>query len=175
MPPKKATPKADPQHKHPHKHEDVAPHEHDLRREFPGAFKHEHETPPHSHQEVTFHEHAEKPHEHPPHEHPAEVVDHGHPHSHEPHDHGLVPHDHRDQRALSIGAVRKLLAVLEAGSLNSEQAKAIHAVRVTIGDAHGTDCPHENTAYEKGDVLTCTDCGEKGLDPAVVIGGGNAE
>ena len=57
-------------------------------------------------------------------------------------------------------AIRALLAVLEAGSLNSEQRVAIHHVRVVIGDAEGSGCPHELTVYEEGDRLICQACRE---------------
>ena len=74
------------------------------------------------------------------------------------HLHPLAPHDHRDLRGHFRGVVRALLEVIEVGSKNSEQVKAIHAVRVIIGDAHGSDCTHENVAYEAGDCLICQDC-----------------
>lgn len=55
-------------------------------------------------------------------------------------------------------AICAVLAVFEAGSLNSEQLKAIQRVRVLIGDAEEQLCPHESTAYEEGDALICQDC-----------------
>ena len=63
-------------------------------------------------------------------------------------------------RAEFRGAVRSFIGVMEAGHLNSEQVKAIHALRVIIGDSHGTGCRHETSAYEEGDVLVCLDCRE---------------
>ena len=67
-------------------------------------------------------------------------------------------HGHADLRGHLIGTVRALLEVMEAGRLNTEQKRAIHTVRVIIGDAYGTDCPHENTAYEQDGRLWCQDC-----------------
>ncbi len=67
-------------------------------------------------------------------------------------------HGHADLRGHLIGTVRALLEVMEAGRLNTEQKRAIHTVRVIIGDAYGTDCPHENTAYEADGKLRCQDC-----------------
>jgi len=103
-------------------------------------------------------------HEHP---HAHELQDHTHPREYL-HEH---PHEHLDEalalknvqrslRAESRGAVRALLAVIEVGNVNSEQRKAIHAVRVIIGDSHGVSCPHTNVVYEVGDVLICQDCQE---------------
>ena len=83
---------------------------------------------------------------------------HNHGHPLLEHDH---KHDHRDLRGHFRGVVRALLEVIEVGSKNSEQVKAIHAVRVIIGDAHGSDCTHENVAYEAGDILVCQDCRTK--------------
>ena len=101
--------------------------------------------------------------------------DHSHPleaHDHEP----LVEHthDHWHQSleenirvlytAIANGdskvvqAVRALIKVFEVGVINSEQTKAIHNVRVAIGDAYGTGCPHELRAFEKGDRLICQSC-----------------
>ena len=61
-------------------------------------------------------------------------------------------------------AVRAVLLVFEAGSVNTEQRKAIHAVRRLLQDVHGSDCSHENHAYEdvgdQHDVLVCQDCRE---------------
>ena len=59
------------------------------------------------------------------------------PHEHDPHDHPLRGHTHGDLQGHLKGSVRGLLAVLELGSVNTEQRKAIHDVRVIIGDAHG--------------------------------------
>ena len=115
------------------------------------------------------------------HEHPLE--EHGHPHEHpeiaelaagvtrmhlalvdevhllSKHEHEKPPkHEHHDLRGHFRGVVRALLAVMESGSLNSEQVKALHAVRVIIGDVHGSNCQHENSVYEENDVLICQDC-----------------
>ena len=115
-------------------------------------------TPNHSHP-VPDHDHAvpDHLHEHGPHV----PVDHTHPseaHDH-PHEHDTTPkHGHEDLRGHLVGTVRALLEVMEAGRLNTEQKHAIHTVRVIIGDAYGTDCPHENTAYEQDDRLVCQDC-----------------
>ena len=106
----------------------------------------------------------------PKHNHPE--YEHGHEHGHDEfdHEHSTVPkhdhddrhpmlkHDHGDLRGLSRGLVRAVLTVIEWGPVNSEQLKAIHAVRVILGDAYGSACPHENVAYEEGDVLICQDC-----------------
>ena len=106
----------------------------------------------------------------PEHVHPYAPLEHTHDHNHEhqhsavpkhhhdPHDHAVPRHDHGDLRGNLRGAVRALLIVLENGTVNSEQRGAIHAVRVIIGDAHGSGCGHENTAYEGGDRLICQDC-----------------
>ena len=121
------------------------------------------------------------------HSHPLEAHEHkpyAHEHSLEPHDHTHYHSDLSDSIARlsdqisalkadhamtenSLGtfhiafraAVRSLLSVFEAGVTNSEQAKAIHAVRVAIGDAKGSGCPHENHARDRSDKLICTDCG----------------
>lgn len=95
------------------------------------------------------------------HAHPLELHDHPlerHDHPLPGHDHSLPKHDHRDLRAELRGAMRALLAVFEVGSLNSAQQRAIHAVRVIIGDAHGSGCPHELTVYEENDRLICQAC-----------------
>jgi hypothetical protein len=105
------------------------------------------ELPPHDHPLVE-HEHPLPPHEHP-------LV--GHSHELPVHAHA---HEHKDLRGQLRGAVRAVLAVFEAGKINSEQKKAIHAVRVILGDAHGPGCPHENAVYEQGDRLICQDCRE---------------
>ena len=55
-------------------------------------------------------------------------------------------------------AVRGLLAVFEAGTINDLQRKAIQQVRIVMGDFVGSLCAHENHAYEEGDVLVCQDC-----------------
>lgn len=76
---------------------------------------------------------------------------------------------------MTDNTVRALLAVFEAGSLNSDQRRAIHNVRVLLGDAEGLGCAHENTAYEAGDALVCQECrqvlnaavAEPGPDPEV--------
>ena len=120
---------------------------------FVGLPEHEHPLVVHEHQ----HSHPLPEHNH-PHEHPH---DHG-PHEHL-HEHDQAPrHEHRDLRAdLRAdlrGALRAMLAVVEIGTVNSEQVKAIRVVRVILGDAHGSGCLHENTAYEEGDVLVCQDC-----------------
>ena len=62
--------------------------------------------------------------------------------------------------AVSADSVRAILDVFEAGTLNSAQKRAVHNVRVSIGDAEGLGCAHENVAYEEGDVLVCQDCRE---------------
>ena len=67
--------------------------------------------------------------------------------------------------------VRALLDVFEAGDLNTRQMAAIHQVRVILGDAEGLGCPHENTAFEKGDVLVCQDCREELPVPAPMPAG----
>ena len=109
--------------------------------------------------EVQPHKHSEYEHSH---EHSHELVSHEHSavpqHGHDPHDHTVPKHEHSDLRAELRGAVRALLRVIKVGSVNAEQRKAIHAVRVIIGDAHGNVCAHENVAYEEGDVLICQDC-----------------
>src|SRR3990167_14069 len=123
---------------------------------------------------VTEHDH---PHGHPAHQHV--LPDHAHSHEHDlfhiheevpehehalcplmPHAHETAKHEHRDLRGHLRGAVRALLTVIETGNLNYEQVKAIHAVRVIIGDSYGTACQHENAVYEEGDVLICQDCRE---------------
>ena len=55
-------------------------------------------------------------------------------------------------------AVRCLIAVIEAGPVNSAQLEAIQYVHVALGDIDRVPCPHSNTAYEEGDVLVCQDC-----------------
>ena len=124
---------------------------------------------------VREHEHseayAERAHAHEPdfdqvaekeHAHPYALGDHEHgaapEHEHDPHDHPMQRHSHGDLLGQLRGAVRAMLTVFEAGAVNSEQVKAVHAVRVIIGDAHGTGCLHENVAYEEGDHLVCQDC-----------------
>ena len=72
--------------------------------------------------------------------------------------HALLKHPHEDLQGHLKGAIRALLTVFEAGSVNSEQRKALHAARVVIGDAHGNVCAHENMAFEAGDILICQDC-----------------
>ena len=67
-------------------------------------------------------------------------------------------HGHGDLLGQLRGSVRALLAVFAAGSLNTEQQKAIHAVKVVIGDDFGPGCAHKNTVYEAGDKLVCQDC-----------------
>lgn len=59
-----------------------------------------------------------------------------------------------------LAAVRALLAVFEAGGLNTSQRHAVHQVRVLIGDAEGLGCAHESVAFEAGDALVCQDCRE---------------
>lgn len=117
------------------------------------------------------HDHDEHSHDHGPHvpldhTHPLEA--HYHDHEHEPlpplthehaHEHDTAPkHGHEDLRGHLVGTIRALLEVMEAGRLNTAQRHAIHTVRVIIGDAYGTDCPHENTAYEADGKLRCQDC-----------------
>ena len=58
------------------------------------------------------------------------------------------------------GALRGVLAVFESAPLNREQRQAVHALRVILGDAHGSGCAHENAVYEKDDRLICQDCRE---------------
>ncbi len=80
---------------------------------------------------------------------------------------GAAPPPHRD-------AVRALLDVFEGGDLNTRQTAAIHKVRVTLGDAEGLGCPHENTAFENGpvgDILICQDCREELPVPVPDAGG----
>ena len=117
--------------------------------------EHNHPLPPHVHDKVAAHEHpyALARHEHP-------VGEHIHPQRETlPHVHDMVAsHDHKDLLGQFRGTIRSLLAVIEGGNLNTEQNKAIHAVRVVIGDAHGTACEHLNTVYETGDRLICQDC-----------------
>lgn len=126
--------------------------------------------PDHRHDEVAEHghpvpdhDHGRQEHEH-PHDHP--VPDHQHDH-----EHGPARHEHRDLHGHLRGSVRALLAVLEASSLNTEQQRLMHQVRVIIGDAHGRGCPHENTVYEEGDRLICQDCRED-VTPASADAGG---
>lgn len=57
-------------------------------------------------------------------------------------------------------AVRGLIAVIEAGSVNDQQRKAIQQVRLVLGDFTGSLCTHEHHAYEEGDVLVCQECRE---------------
>ena len=108
------------------------------------------------------------PHEQPhPHPFASEKHDHDRTYAAEDHKHDTVPehghddrhalrkHDHSDLVGHLRGAVRALLTILEAGAVNSEQRKAIHAVRVIIGDAQGNGCAHENVVFEKGDRLIC--------------------
>ena len=116
-----------------------------------GLVEHIHPAQPYEHEHP--HEHEEHSHYH---EHPS--YKHSHEHEHPPHEHAPQKHEHRDLRGHLRGAIRGLLEVIETGSVNSEQRKAIHAVRVIIGDSHGTDCSHENVAYEEDDVLVCQDC-----------------
>lgn len=108
------------------------------------------------------HEHAYNDFAYKDHAHPYALEGHEHSavpsHEHDPHDHPVPRHEHGDLLGHLRGAVRALLNVIETGSVNSEQRKAIHAVRVIVGDAHGTVCAHENVAYEQGDVLICQDC-----------------
>ena len=105
--------------------------------------------------------HAHPEYEH-SHVHDHEEIVHEHiaapKHEHDPHDHVWPKHEHGDLRGDLRGAVRALLRAIEAGSINTEQKKAIYAVRVIIGDAHGPNCAHENVAYEDGDRLICQDC-----------------
>lgn len=56
-------------------------------------------------------------------------------------------------------AVRGLIAVFEAGSVNTEQRQAIERVREILGEPRAP-CRHENVAYEEGDALICQDCRE---------------
>ncbi len=118
--------------------EQVIPHRHELKT-------HDHDLPEHSHPQGSY---ADLVHTH-------ELIAHNHDTSHQ---HEQVAHEHKDSRALVVGAVRALLAVLDLGTLNTAQAKAMHAVRVVVGDAHGAGCDHRNTALEAGDVNTCLDC-----------------
>ena len=81
-------------------------------------------------------------------------------HSHEqrpplPHEH---PQIQRNVLGQVRGALRGVLAVFEKGTLNTEQRKAIHALRVVLGDAYGPGCTHENAVYEQNDRLICQDC-----------------
>lgn len=126
------------------------------------------EIPPHRH-ELKAHEHPlfehDHAHEHPqrsplPHDHPLL----GHEHAQMPHEHAAVVQAmseyHRVMQGHLRGTTRALLAVIELGSVNTEQRAALHNVRVTLGDAHGSGCAHESQAYEAGDVLVCQDCRE---------------
>lgn len=76
------------------------------------------------------HEHPELDHEHPyapqGHSHHT-VADHRHPV--EDHSHPASSHSHSEARRDMKAAVAALLAVFEAGTVNSEQVKAIAAVR----------------------------------------------
>ena len=60
-----------------------------------------------------------------------------------------------------MNAVRALVDVLEAGTVNSAQRKQLHRVKVALGEASGSGCLHERSAYEEGDVLICLDCRTK--------------
>ena len=128
--------KAAPGHAHP---------EYEMAEDHAVFYEHGHEyaTPEHTHDHVHEHQHDAVP-----------------KHSHD-HDHAVPKHDHGDLRGNLRGTVRALLLVFEGGALNTAQAKALYAVRVIIGDAHGSACAHENTAYEEGDVLVCQDCRAK--------------
>lgn len=89
--------------------------------------------------------------------HVHEAIPHEHPHEHAPHE--PQRHEHEAQTGLTKGAVRALIIAFEVGTgLNTEQRKALHAVRVILGDAYGPGCDHENTVYEEGDRLVCQDC-----------------
>ena len=55
-------------------------------------------------------------------------------------------------------AVRMLVAVIEVGTINSEQHRLLQYVKAALGDEHEPFCIHANTAYEEGDVLVCQDC-----------------
>lgn len=120
--------------------EQVIPHRHDLK-------PHEHAQLEHSHPQGNYADFA----------HTHELAAHDHDTSHE---HEQVAHEHKDSRALIVGAVRTLLTVFELGTIDTRQVKAIHAVRVVIGDEHGLGCPHDNAVFEANDVYTCLDCRE---------------
>lgn len=102
----------------------------------------------------------------------GELASHGHEqrppltHTHEVpvHSHPLPIHEHpqiqRNVLGQVRGALRGVLAVFETGTINTEQRKAIHALRVTLGDAYGSGCIHENAVYEQNDRLICQDCRE---------------
>lgn len=64
--------------------------------------------------------------------------EHDHPHDHDlpEHAHQLPAHGHPELRGQLVGVVRALLVAFEAGTMNTHQREAIHAARVTIGDAH---------------------------------------
>ena|SRR3990167_7400969 len=121
---------------------------------------------------IPKHEH---PHEHEPHEHPVATYEHSHAHNHEDLGEAIERVNDRitstrsetadrflevigDHRLYLVNAVRALIRVFEVGVTNSEQARAIHHVKVAIGDAKGTGCPHELRVYEKGDRLICQSC-----------------
>ena len=118
--------------------------------------------PPESKPQIAPHRHELEPHDHdlPSHDHPEFAHEHPHDHQVPPHEHPVPAHEHRDVRGQLVGAVRALLTVFEGGAINTRQRKALHNVRVVIGDAHGTGCPHETANYEAGDVLVCQDCRE---------------
>ena len=92
------------------------------------------------------------------HSHPLEAHDHTHEHAATPyaHSHEIASHTHSSDDL--VRAVRAIIRVFEVGVTNSEQSKALHNVRVAIGDAYGTGCLHEQRAFEKGDRLICQSC-----------------
>jgi len=63
-----------------------------------------------------------------------------------------------------MDAIRAVLAVFEAGTVNSAQVGAIRRVRAILGDVSGSGCSHESTFYEDGDRLVCQVC-RKELTP----------
>ena len=57
-----------------------------------------------------------------------------------------------------IDAVRLLVAVIEVGTINSEQHRMLQYVKAVLGDEHEPFCAHANSAYEEDNVLVCQDC-----------------
>lgn len=64
-----------------------------------------------------------------------------------------------DKKPDFVTAVRAVIAAIETGNgFNSEQARLLQYAKAALGDGHEPACPHHNTFYEEGDVLTCQDC-----------------
>lgn len=109
---------------------------------------------------------AKEDHAHPP------VIQAPYEHDHDHYHTELSNHQHQEQLDVTqrlidhtnnlnyklAQTVRALIRVFEVGVTNSEQSKALHNVRVAIGDAYGTGCLHEQRAFEKGDRLICQSC-----------------